>query len=154
MEQAFKVFQDCNSNHVFKKCHDNLTGHDCIVMLEKPLTGFICNESRKSVINKDMAKFRCNGLIVILIYDVVSQKTVSQILHKPNHWGGLTTYKVGEMVRPNRFDDDLDEICTCGIHYFLTLKAAMSYDIEHGCCIIDDVAFWSSGKEEEEQEKR
>jgi hypothetical protein len=149
MEQVFKVFQDCNSNHVFKKCHDNLTGHDCIVMLEKPLTGFICNESRKSVINKDMAKFRCNGLNVVLIYDLVLQETMSQILHKTNYWCFLTYYKTGEIVKPNRFNDDLDEICSSGIHYFLTLKAAMSYDVKLLCCIIDDTQFGDNGEEDE-----
>jgi hypothetical protein len=144
MEQVFK---DCNSNHVFKKCHDNLTDHDCIVMLEKPLSDFICNESRDSVKNKEMAKFRCNGLNVVLIYDLVLQQTMSQILHQPNYWGLLTYYKIGEIVKPDRFDDDLDIVCTSGIHYFLTLKAAMSYDFEEGCCMINGILFGHDGKE-------
>jgi hypothetical protein len=136
MEKVEQVFKDCNSNHVFKKCHDKSTGHDCIVMLEKPSIGFICNESRKSVINKDMAKFRCNGLNVMIIYDLVSRETVDSVNHA--YWTWRTNYKVGELVKPNWFDDDLDTTCTSGIHYFLTLEAAMAYDREEACCIISD----------------
>jgi hypothetical protein len=151
MEQVFK---DCNSNHVFKKCHDNVTNHGCIVMLEKPLTDFICNESRYSVKNKEMAKFRCNGLNVVLIYDLVLQEPVSQILHETKLWGFLTHYKIGEFVKPDHFDDELDKICASGIHYFLTLKAAMSYNIEEGCCIIGNTEFAPNGEEQEEQEEQ
>jgi hypothetical protein len=149
VEEVEQVFKDCNSNHVFKKCHDNLTDNDCLVMLEKPLSDFICNESRDSVRNKEMAKFRCNGLNVVLIYDLVLQETRSQILHETKNWGLLTFYKIGEIVEPDGFDDDLDIVCTSGIHYFLTLKAAMSYNIKKGYCIINGVLFGHDGEEDE-----
>jgi hypothetical protein len=93
-----------------------------------------------------MAKFRCNGLNVVLIYDLVLQETVSQILHATKNWGLLTYYKIGEFVEPCSFDDDLDIVCTAGIHYFLTLKAAMSYDFEEGCCIINGILFDHDGE--------
>jgi hypothetical protein len=117
------------------------------ILLEKPLSDFICNESRYSVKNKNMAKFRCNGLNVMIIYDLVLQKTVNSIDHETNYWCVSTNYKVGELVKPDQFDHDLDEICTSGIHYFLTLKAAMSYDIKNGCCIIDGTRFGANGNE-------
>jgi hypothetical protein len=146
MEEAFK---DCNSNHVFKKCCDNVTGHDCILMLEKPQIGFICNESRKSVINKDMAKFRCNGLNVVVIFDLELQEIVNSIIHNTNSWSipkTLTWYQVGSFVKPDDFNTDLNIICSNGIHYFLTLQAALSYDIGKGRCCIDDNEFDAQGE--------
>jgi hypothetical protein len=82
MSTLEEVFKNCNENHVFKKCKSEETGHDCIVMLEKPTNYFLCNESRKSVINKNMAKFRCNGIVVVTIFDLVSRVTVNSIMHK------------------------------------------------------------------------
>jgi hypothetical protein len=96
-----------------------------------------------------MAKFRCNGLNVVLIYDLVSQSTEISIIHETNYWGFLTYYEIGGFVEPDQFDYDLDEICTHGIHYFLTLRAAMSYNIQQGCCFIDGISFNSNGKKEE-----
>jgi hypothetical protein len=92
-----------------------------------------------------MAKFRCNGLNVMIIYDLVSRKTVNYVHHETNYWTFITNYKVGELVKPNWFDDDLDTICTSGIHYFLTLKAAMAYNRVEQCCICDGRRFDSNG---------
>jgi hypothetical protein len=143
-----KVFQDCKPNQVFKKCKSEETGHDYIVMLEKPVIDFICNESRKSVINKNTAKFRCNGLIVVTIFDLVSQVTVNSITHKTDLiFQRVTHYEVGKVVKPDWFDFELDQICTHGIHYFLTLKAAFGYDIEHGGCVINGLLFDNNGKQ-------
>ncbi len=34
--------------------------------MKKPLTNFKCNEMRKDIKDKKYAKFRCNGLLLIL----------------------------------------------------------------------------------------
>lgn len=137
MSSLEEVFKNCNSNHVFKKCFDNLTRHTCLVMLEKPSDGFLCNESRETVINKDFAKFRCNGLIVVLIFDLVDHISIYSILHvtRATYPPSLTFYAVGELVKPDDYYTDLETICAPGIHYFLTLKAAQGYD--YGSCSID-----------------
>ena len=36
-------------------------------------------------------------------------------------------YKVGEIVRPNKFDDDIRVECSNGIHFFITLQEAKEY---------------------------
>jgi hypothetical protein len=134
-----------NENHVFKKCKSLQSGHDCIVMLEKPSNDFSCNESR-TVFNKNIAKFRCNGLLVKIIFDLVLNIKLSCIVHKTVFcYTHHTHYEVGRIVKPNDFDPDLDTICTSGIHYFLTLKAAIGYDFNKGCCIIDGVEYDSNG---------
>ncbi len=40
------------------------------------------------------------------------------------------TYGVGEITRPHHYNQDVDLICTSGIHYFLSLEAALNY--RHG----------------------
>jgi hypothetical protein len=145
-----EVFKNADENHVFKKCNSIETGHECIVMLKKPTTGFICNESRESVVNKQRAKFRCNGLFVVTIFDLVLQQTVNSIIHKTDILfvrSTFTDYEVGKLVKPDLFNPNLDTICTNGIHYFLTLETAMSYDLEEGVCCIDGVVFDYDGKE-------
>jgi hypothetical protein len=143
MENMEKVFKDCKPNQVFKKCKSEETGHDCIVMLEKPVLDFKCNESRKSVINQNRAKFRCNGLLVVTIFDLTSQVIVNHIMHKTDLMlrrtilTHLTHYEVGKIVKPDWFDSDLNDVCAHGIHYFLTLESAFFYDIEDGCCVIN-----------------
>ncbi len=42
--------------------------YNCLVILEKPTENFQCNENRKRVVDKNFAKFRCNGLITVAIY--------------------------------------------------------------------------------------
>jgi hypothetical protein len=73
--------------HVFKKCESAETGHECLVTLKKPEINenfpiFLCNEFRLAVKNKDFAKFRCNGLFVVKIFDLVSKVNLNAIVHK------------------------------------------------------------------------
>jgi hypothetical protein len=121
--------------HVYKKCKSEI-GHECLVTLEKPLEGFMCNESRSSVINKEFAKFRCNGLLAVSIFDLFFKENLYSILHKTKVRSSkiFTEYKVGFMVKPNCFDDDMEEVYAPRIHYFLTCEAARCYDLDRGWC--------------------
>jgi hypothetical protein len=40
---------------------------------------------------------------------------------------GETAYKVGEIVRPDSYDDDIRVECSHGIHFFITKKEAEDY---------------------------
>jgi hypothetical protein len=122
--------------YVFKKCKSEL-GHECFVTLEKPSEDelrFVCNESRHSVVNKNFAKFRCNGLLVVSIFDLVSNMKLYSIIHKTKVRSTriLTEYKVGSIVKPHHFDHDLEKVCTHGIHYFLSYQAAKAYNLKLG----------------------
>jgi hypothetical protein len=52
------------------------------MLMKKPQLGFDFNESRASVVNKDFAKFRCNGLFVGFILNLTSQVELNSIRHK------------------------------------------------------------------------
>ncbi len=41
-----------------------------------------------------------------------------------SHHDPTFLYRVGEEVRPDRFDDDIRVECACGIHFFITRKEA------------------------------
>ena len=45
---------------------------------------------------------------------------------KSNH-DRTTVYKVGEVVKPDKYDDDIRIECTHGIHFFLTREEAEDY---------------------------
>jgi hypothetical protein len=111
--------------------------------MKKPQLDFKCNESRASVVNKDFAKFRSNGLLVVSIFDLVLKVELNSIFHttitRNGYYNGyyITEYEVGLIVKPEYFDENLEKICAAGIHYFLTRTAAVDYDLEYCYCIID-----------------
>jgi hypothetical protein len=116
--------------------------------MKKPQLDFICNESRASVVNKEFAKFRCNGLLVVSIFDLVLKVELNSIFHTTILTDGflITEYIVRSIVIPDRFNINLQTVCGSGIHYFLTHTAAMGYDLKYGYCIIDGWMYDEHGK--------
>ncbi len=68
--------------------------YDCLVVLRKPETNFKSNESRSMIINKNFAKFRCNGLITVAIYDLIFNKFIDSLVHKTYFKGLSILYSV------------------------------------------------------------
>ena len=68
-------------------------------------------------------KCRCSEALVLSIDDGALQEVINY-----NHFF-RTVYKVGEVVRPDRFDTCRWKECTNGIHFFITRKEAEEY-----CC--------------------
>ena len=87
-----------------------------------------CNENRQGVNNPKYAKFRASTLLVLKIFDANDvERTIDCLEHESIHSIAKTIYKVGMMVRPDNFDEDPDEVCSTGIHYFKSIKAAFWY---------------------------
>ena len=110
----------------YKKCQDNR-----IVKLE--ILGSN-NEGRLNIVNAKFAKMRCSEAMVLDIYDMFDTGI------KYDEARGLRdksfSYKVGEIVKPDRWDDDINDICSNGIHYFLSNVPAFYWDYtpENGDC--------------------
>ena len=68
-------------------------------------------------------KHRCEYAKVIAI-DGTTRKGYSYDHHA---YGKVTTYKVGDLVYPNSYDDDRWNECSNGIHFFLTEEEARTY---------------------------
>ena len=105
-----------NKKNVFKSCHN------CIVVLQKTIDTKT-NEKRKGVVNEEFASFRGDIFKVILIFDRHSPLlNFSEI--KNSMYGEKVNYVVGQLVRSDFFDKDIEKICTHGIHYFKTIDPA------------------------------
>ncbi len=141
------LFEYYGPNHVFKKCISMLNDHECVLLLEKPKANFLCNEARKGITNSKMAKFRCNGLIVLMIYDLITNATLDEVWHLNHNSAIVTWYKLNRFITPDGYDEDLDNVCAKGIHYFLTLEAAKSYTLCWGVCIIGNMVYDENGNQ-------
>lgn len=99
------------------------------LVIMKKLDTTKTNEDRKAVVDANYAKFRANELQVIKIINITTPETErTQIT---NDFEGIKLmYKVGEIVKPNSYNDDINEICSNGIHYFKTLESAYYYENE------------------------
>jgi hypothetical protein len=56
MSSCEEVFKNRNSNNVFKKCQSFETKHTCLVMLEKPSSGF-CLQRISQIGTKQLSNF-------------------------------------------------------------------------------------------------
>lgn len=132
-----------NEAYVYKLCYDVTDIRTCrdhdrawFVILQK-LSGTaftITNESRIGVLSKNCAKFRANFLKVIEIMNVndptITKDSITNeyvCYDSKNKQIKLLKYTVGEIVKVDDFDENLDEICSSGVHYFKTPKPAFYY---------------------------
>ena len=70
-------------------------------------------------------KCRCDKAQVLAITSLdekVSSDSVVNVAYTPN-----IEYKVGEMVYPDKFDDDRWNECSNGIHFFINKQDAINY---------------------------
>ena len=70
------------------------------------------------------AKCRCDKALVMSISDI---ETKEQYAETTNYNYKETTYRVGEMVYPDSFDDDRWNECSHGIHFFINKESAINY---------------------------
>lgn len=116
----------CNEHIADPQCVYKLCCDRYIVVMKK-LAETITNELRIGVVDADHAKFRASVLEVVLIVNVNDTRDrPHQILNRFKKY--VLMYIVGENVKPHVFNDNLDEVCTGGIHYFKTIETAFMYD--------------------------
>ena len=103
--------------NVYKACGKS------IVTLQL-LPDSVTNESREGVINPDYAKFRTNKAQVISMIDPFTKEEITEdrSIYDPKF-----IYKIGKIVKVTTFDNDINEVCAPGIHYFKTYETAVSW---------------------------
>ncbi len=76
------------------------------------------------------AKFRGNKFFVkdIICLENPDKKITSAYssVHSPMFFSKFE-YKIGEIVNPDKYDKDDDEVCTNGIHFFKSFEAAYHF---------------------------
>ncbi len=111
------------------KIADGGDGRRVFVTLEIP-SDALTNIGRASVVNKAYAKFRTNKAYVTKIEDQQGNqyKTATTLCYLPKK----IMYRVGSIVEEHFYDTNPENICTSGIHFFLTKQAAENYGINIG----------------------
>jgi antitoxin component YwqK of YwqJK toxin-antitoxin module len=113
--------------YVYKKCSDTLRkdkSRKWLVILKKIRTTKT-NEERKTIDPKT-AKFRASELRVVRIINLNDPtKTIRYLVN--DYEGKKIKYRVGEIVRPDTFDEDINCVCSNGIHYFKSIEPAIFY---------------------------
>lgn len=72
-------------------------------------------------------KCRCSKAMVLDIQNLDgSDANMDECIHYPVR-GPITTYKKGEMVYPDSFDENRWNECSHGIHFFITRQEAVDY---------------------------
>ena len=94
-----------------------------IVTLE-PFPDTLNNEDRKNVMDPSYAKFRCNKAKVISIINPVTKQHMNQ---DRSIYDSSFIYKVDQTIISNYYDTRSHVVCANGIHYFKTMKAALSW---------------------------
>src|SRR5437016_3705304 len=110
-------------DHLYKSCQKNW-----IVVLQK-LDDTITNEGRNDVSDPLYAKFRANKLRVVSICHKLNQEQCIDSITNSSYTGKTVTYTRGQVVEVDDFDNDLDHVCTTGIHYFKSVQAALMWEI-------------------------
>ena len=70
-------------------------------------------------------KCRCDKAKVLDIINLDTKEHVEQVVNKA--YNRETLYKVGEMVYPDKFDDNRWNECSNGIHFFINKQDAIDY---------------------------
>ena len=69
-------------------------------------------------------KCRCDKALVVSIIDIKTGDNINNII---NTIYAECEYKVGEMVYPDKFNDDRWDECSNGIHFFINKQEAINY---------------------------
>lgn len=107
----------CPSDGAFvgwKKCRDDL-----IVKLQ------ITEDSKRS--SAFCRQCRCSKAVVLEIQNLDGTKSNAD--YAVSIRDGKFKYRVGETVEVDDFDDDRMHECSTGIHFFITRKEAVTYEI-------------------------
>jgi AMP-activated protein kinase-like protein len=126
---------DVAKNFIYKSC-----GKWIVVMEKLPET--LTNECRPNIFNKSYAKFRANTVRVIKIVNKLDpnsfhtdtcfaqqksarmkDKTINSVTNTM-YAQKSQTYAPNEIIIIDDFDPIVDKVCSTGIHYFYSYKAA------------------------------
>jgi hypothetical protein len=118
-----------NITYVYKLCN-NISILDnsrrWLVILQKT-DDTKTNELRFDVSDKNFAKFRANKLKVIEIIDIYNPDYSKTIIINTFDSVHKKKYEVDKIVESDAYDDDINCVCSDGIHYFKTPLPACYY---------------------------
>ena len=90
---------------------------NCLIKLEIP------EDAKRS--SATTRKCRCDKAKVLDITHLTTNEPITEVTN--TSYSPEITYKVGEMVYPDEFDDNRWEECSNGIHFFINKQDAINY---------------------------
>lgn len=127
VQNICKEYQN-DEKYMYKVCNNGKYSLRNWIVVMKKCSHTITNEDRKDIVDKNHAKFRANKLMVVKIFNVNSGTCVEYVVNVYMYSKPLR-YEVGRVVECDKFDNNIDNVCSGGIHYFKTLITAYYY-----CC--------------------
>lgn len=124
-----------DEKYVYKKCCDISSKRDktrkWLVILEK-LEDTKTNENRRNISNIKHAKFRANKLKVVEIINTnkpnLTKKIITnEYMSEKGYQSLRTRYKKGCIAESEDYDENIDNVCSNGLHYFKTIDTAYFY---------------------------
>lgn len=132
-----------DDSYVYKSCLE------WIVVLQK-LDSTITNEDRKDIKYSMSAKHRANMLKVVDIIHKFSDEQCHEITNSV-HLENKITYKIGNIVKVNDYDTNINEVCSTGIHYFRDPLPAFYYELIINKIVNGKyISFYDNGQKERE----
>jgi len=114
---------------VYKMCTDGTVHRDdptskwLVVMKKESDTK--TNENRENILDPFHAKYRADKLRVLKIINVNDIETTTDSVHHRNQTFGYSAiYTVGSIVKSYNFNENIQEVCSNGIHYYKSLESA------------------------------
>ena len=81
------------------------------------------NIDRSNIIDKKYAKYRCNKAYV---KDIIDNNNKSYNIATSGFYHEKLIYEKNKMIETS-FDEDIEEVCSGGIHFFLDRETALNY---------------------------
>lgn len=107
----------CGAFIGWKTIRDHKLQHSYLVQLLIPEDAKRCSAASN--------KCRCDKAKVLSIENLQTHKLINSVTNKNQLH--VLTYKVGEMVYPDEFDDNRWNECSHGIHFFINKQEAINY---------------------------
>ncbi len=136
------IFRNCTFENTF-----NAHVKDCVFLGNKPYIPYVCpakgafigwkvsrnGQLIKLLIPADAKRVspygerqcRCDKAIVLDIQNIDGTPVKEAVVS--SWWDADFHYKVNERIYPDHFDDDRNELCTYGIHFFMERREAINY---------------------------
>ncbi|AYV77663.1 MAG: pentapeptide repeat-containing protein [Dasosvirus sp.] len=115
---------------------------DCVIEL-KLLDDSLTNLKRKNVVDRDHAKFRCDKAYVVSITNKITKEKKDKIV---SDFTDNFEYMVDSVVTVDDFDDDLEKICTHGIHFYTKYETAFFHNLKYDNYAGEYKEWWENGQ--------
>ena len=88
------------------------------------------NLNRDNITNPTNAKYRADKLYTELIFNKHDPNETIQSISNTFYYKNVITYTVNSVTYPDSFDNNLNVVCSNGIHFFKSIERALLWDLD------------------------